>query len=214
MFDSVSTWCGRLDTSNHNGSGGVMPCNGRGSAGIPGGQDPGRLQADRGAPADGEQPSVELGRGPALLDRADLLAVEPDRALADQPPGLASGADQAGVGQQGDHPDLALTDGGLGDRQRRGRPGVAAGGAGPQPDPGVEGGLGGAGGLRPVVQGHDLAGQAALDVAGAGAAGGGHLGQPVGLGGVEVGGEPQVLGHTSSGMRMSLPNWASGGSSR
>jgi hypothetical protein len=65
-----------------------VPTAGAGPA-FPRGSGPRGLQADRGAPADGEQPPVQLGRRPALLDRADLLTVEADRALADQPPGLA-----------------------------------------------------------------------------------------------------------------------------
>jgi hypothetical protein len=92
VFDSVSTCYRRLDTSNHNGSSGVTRCNGRRRRGIPRRPWPSgrrRLQQDRGPPADGEQAPVQLGRCPALLDRADLLAVESDRPLADQPPGLA-----------------------------------------------------------------------------------------------------------------------------
>ena len=58
--------------------------------------------------ADGEQTAVELSERPGLLDRADPHAVEAHGALRHQPPGLAAGLRQPGLGQQRDHPHAAV----------------------------------------------------------------------------------------------------------
>jgi hypothetical protein len=56
-------------------------------------------QAQGGAAADGEDAAVQLGGRPGVVDGGDLLAVDADGALADQPPGLAPGAGEPGLGQ-------------------------------------------------------------------------------------------------------------------
>src|SRR6266536_629482 len=120
-------------------------------------------EAQRGVAADGEDVAVEVGRWPGVVDGGNLLAVEADRALGDQPPGLTARAGKTGLGQQRYDPDLSVVaDRARGDRQLRG--GGDVGRAPPGGDTGVERRLGPRRGIVAVVELGDLVREAALDV--------------------------------------------------
>src|SRR6266511_3685255 len=90
----------------------------RGKDERPSGSGGDGAQAQGGAAADGEDAAVQLGGRPGVVDGGDLLAVEADGALADQPPGLAPRAGEPGLGQQRDEVDLTVcADRAGGDRQ-------------------------------------------------------------------------------------------------
>src|SRR6266536_4120598 len=128
------------------------PGGGRGlGTGVAGASGGAGAEAQGGAAADGEEVAVQLGWRPGVVDRGDLLAVEADGALADQPPGLAPGAHEAGFGLQRHDPDPALVvDRGGGDLQVRARDDVGSARAGGES--GVEGGLGAGRGAGAVVE--------------------------------------------------------------